>query len=31
MLGQVAVQRKLLVLMFSLYKNGTRYQKVITK
>lgn len=26
MVGQVAVQRKLLVLMYSLYKNGTRYQ-----
>ncbi|MDZ7806128.1 MAG: IS110 family transposase [Gracilimonas sp.] len=27
MIGQVAVQRKLLVLMYSLYKNGTRYQQ----
>lgn len=27
MVGQVAVQRKLLVLMYSLYKNGTRYQQ----
>jgi transposase len=26
MVGQVAVQRKLLVLMYSLYKNGTLYQ-----
>jgi transposase len=26
MIGQVAVQRKLLVLMYSLYKNGSRYQ-----
>jgi len=26
MVGQVAVQRKLLVLMYSLYKNGTYYQ-----
>lgn len=31
MVGQVAVQRKLLVLMFSLYKNGTRYQQGYTK
>lgn len=31
MVGQVAVQRKLLVLMFSLYKNGTRYQEGYTK
>ena len=27
MIGQVAVQRKLLVLMYSLYKKGTRYQE----
>ncbi|HAC15535.1 MAG TPA: IS110 family transposase [Bacteroidetes bacterium] len=26
MVGQVAVQRKLLVLMYSLYKNGSQYQ-----
>jgi transposase len=31
MVGQVAVQRKLLVLMYSLYKNGTRYQEGYTK
>lgn len=31
MVGQVAVQRKLLVLMYSLYKNGTRYQQGYTK
>jgi transposase len=31
MVGQVAVQRKLLVLMYSLYKNGTRYQEGYNK
>lgn len=31
MVGQVAVQRKLLVLMYSLYKNGTRYQQGYNK
>lgn len=31
MIAQVAVQRKLLVLMYSLYKNGTRYQPGYTK
>jgi transposase len=31
MVGQVAVQRKLLVLMYSMYKNGTRYQQGYNK
>ena len=31
MVGQVAVQRKLLVLMYSLYKNGTLYQEGYNK
>lgn len=31
MVGQVAVQRKLLVLMYSLYKNGSHYQEGYNK
>ncbi|MAO66145.1 MAG: IS110 family transposase [Balneola sp.] len=31
MIGQVAVQRKLLLLMYSLHKNGTRYQEGYNK